>query len=502
MHGDDFSLEPPFRALLSELIAVFSVQGVDAYATGGFLRDALLGKKVHDLDISVSADPLQLGPRLADTFSGHYFPLDAERRLVRVLLPAHDIHLDLQPLTGPIEDDLLTRDYTVDAMAAPLGEVAAGSPSQEGLIDPTGGFDDLRAGTIRLVSEDALRRDPLRLLRGVRLATQLGFRIEPQTRAAVQRHASLLEGVAAERQRDELVQILATPRATAGLRLMDELDLLDRVMPEIAITRGVEQPKEHHWDVFGHSLAAVEALDMLLDEEAPDSEPAKSLRNELWTQLDWWSDGRGYFSREYVPNTQRCSLIKLAGFLHDIGKPETKSFDDTGRMRFLGHADAGAEIALRLMQRLRFSSREAELVRAMVDEHLRPLQLFQQGMPTRKAIYRFFRDTGEAGIDTLFLSLADHLATVGPRIDLEGWRRHVAVVDYLLRTRLHEPEVVHPPKLIDGDDLMSELGLPPGPLVGELLEIVREAQAAGEVSTRDEAVELARRQLERHTPAI
>jgi len=493
MHVDDFSLEPSLRALLSELIAVFSVQGVEAYATGGFLRDALLGKKVRDLDISVSADPLQLGPRLADTFSGHYFPLDAERRLVRVLLPAHDIHLDLLPLTGVIEDDLLSRDYTVDAMAALLGEVAAGSIL---LIDPTGGFNDLRDGTIRLVSEDALRRDPLRLLRGVRLASQLGFRIEPQTRGAIQRYASLLEGVAAERQRDELAQILSTPRATAGLRLMDELDLLDRVMPEIASTRGVEQPKEHHWDVFGHSLAAVEALDMLLDEEAPDAEPAKSLWNELWTRLDWWSDGRAYFSREYVPNTQRCSLIKLAGFLHDIGKPQTKSFDDTGRMRFLGHADAGAEIAVRLMQRLRFSSRETELVRAMVDAHLRPLLLFQQGLPTRRAVYRFFRDTGEAGIDTLYLSLADHVATVGPRVDLEGWRRHVAVVDYLLRTRLHEPEVVHPPKLVDGDDLMSDLGLSPGPLIGELLEIVREAQAAGEVATRAEALELARRHLE------
>src|SRR6266545_762682 len=468
MHVDDFSLEPSLRALLSELIAVFSVQGVEAYATGGFLRDALLGKKVRDLDISVSADPLQLGPRLADTFSGHYFPLDAERRLVRVLLPAHDIHLDLLPLTGVIEDDLLSRDYTVDAMAALLGEVAAGSIL---LIDPTGGFDDLRDGTIRLVSEDALRRDPLRLLRGVRLASQLGFRIEPRTRGAIQRYASLLEGVVAERQRDELAQILSTPRATAGLRLMDELDLLDRVMPEIASTRGVEQPKEHHWDVFGHSLAAVEALDM-------------------------WSDGRAYFSREYVPNTQRCSLIKLAGFLHDIGKPQTKSFDDTGRMRFLGHADAGAEIAVRLMQRLRFSSRETELVRAMVDAHLRPLLLFQQGLPTRRAVYRFFRDTGEAGIDTLYLSLADHVATVGPRVDLEGWRRHVAVVDYLLRTRLHEPEVVHPPKLVDGDDLMSDLGLSPGPLIGELLEIVREAQAAGEVATRAEALELARRHLD------
>lgn len=493
MHVDDFTLEPPFRALLAELIAVLSVQEVEAYATGGFLRDALLGKRVHDLDISVSADPLELGPSLADTFNGHYFPLDAERRLVRVLLPAHDIHLDLLALEAPVEDDLLARDYTVDAMAAALSGVASGSIQ---LIDPAGGLDDLRAGTIRVVSEAALQRDPLRLLRGVRLAVQLGFEIEPVTREALRRHAGLLEGVAIERQRDELVQTLRTPRGAAGLRLMDELGLLDRLLPELAVTRGVEQPKEHYWDVFGHSLGVVESLDMLLGEEEPEAEPAQSLWAELWRQLEWWTDGHAFFSREFVPNTHRCSLMKLAGLLHDIGKPQTKSLDEGGRVRFLGHADAGAEIAERLMRRLRFSSRETDLVRAMVDAHLRPLLMFQQGMPSRKAVYRFFRDTGEAGIDTLFLSLADHLGTAGPRVKLEDWRRHVAVVDYLLQSRFQEEELISPPKLVDGDDLMAALRLEAGPLIGELLEIVREAQAAGEVSTREQGIEVARRHLE------
>ena len=164
IHIDDLRLPPLMRQLLAELIALLSVRGTEAYATGGFMRDALLGVDIHDLDISVRADPLALGPDLAEMFDGHYFPLDAERGLVRVLMPEHDLHLDLLPLTGSLEDDLLARDYTIDAMAAPLNEMAAGSVR---LTDPAGGLEDLRNRTVRLVSEEALSetKTPLMALR-------------------------------------------------------------------------------------------------------------------------------------------------------------------------------------------------------------------------------------------------------------------------------------------------------------------------------------------------
>ena len=257
IHIDDLRLPPPMRQLLAELIALLSVRGTEAYATGGFMRDALLGVDIHDLDISVRADPLELGPQLAEMFDGHYFPLDAERGLVRVLMPEHDLHLDLLPLTGSLEDDLLARDYTIDAMAAPLNEMAAGSVR---LTDPAGGLEDLRNRTVRLLSEEALVKDPLRLLRAVRLAAQLDFEIEPETADAIRSHSGLLAEVAAERQRAELVQMLRTNRAASALRLLDEMELLDRLLPEAAVMREVEQPKEHNWNVFGHSLAAVEAF--------------------------------------------------------------------------------------------------------------------------------------------------------------------------------------------------------------------------------------------------
>jgi hypothetical protein len=148
------------------------------------------------------------------------------------------------------------------------------------------------------------------------------------------------------------------------------------------------------------------------------------------------------------------------------------------------------------MRRLRFSSREVKFVRAMIEAHLRPLQMAQQGAPTRKAIYRFFRDTEGVGIDTLFLSLADHLGTVGPRVNPDGWRAHVALVSYVIQKRFADPAIVEPSKLIAGEAIMDALGVPPGPLLGELLEAIREAQATGEVTTVDEALALARRRIE------
>jgi poly(A) polymerase len=274
---------------------------------------------------------------------------------------------------------------------------------------------------------------------------------------------------------------------------VDSLGLLAYLLPELEPARGAEQPKEHYWDVLGHSLAAVEYLDVLLSEAEPEAMPGRVLWQALWSELAWWQEGADYFREEVVPWMSRAALLKLGGLLHDVGKPATRSTDETGRMRFFGHQHVGADIAAAALRRLRFSSREVAMVRAMVAAHLRPVQMAQQGPPTRRAIYRFFRDTGEAGIETLFLSLADHLATVGPRLNEAGWRRHVALTSYILEKRLREADVVAPPKLLKGEEVMAALGLPPGPLVGQLLEAVREAQAAGEISTREEALALARR---------
>ncbi len=489
MTAEALTIAPEQRVLLRELQAFFSGRGVAAYVAGGFLRDALLGRPCHDLDISLAGDPLEHGPPLADALAGHYFPLAEEQHIARVLLPDRGVHIDLMPLWAPIEADLAERDFTIDAMAAPLAEAAAGAAA---VIDPTGGREDLRNRSVRVVREDAFRHDALRPLRGARLAVELDFTIEAGTAELIRRYAQRLPDVAVERQRDELMRILATARAGPGLRLLDELTLLEVMLPDVTNTRGVEQPKEHHWDVFEHCLETVGNLDNLLAEEEPDDPHWRGLWRELWSGLGWWEGARAYFREELLTDRPRSAVLKLAGLLHDIAKPETKTFEDSGRMRFFGHADVGAEKAGRVLRGLHFSAREVAHVQTMVKAHLRPVQMGQQGPPTRRALYRYFRDCGDAGVETLFLSLADHLGTVGPRVSTLGWRQHVALVNYILAKRFQEEETISPHGLLRGDELMAELNLSPGPLIGQLIETLREAQATGEISTREEALSLAR----------
>jgi poly(A) polymerase len=487
------SLGPELRDLLTGLTALFEGRGVEAYVVGGFLRDVLLGRGAHDVDVAVAGEPMALGAALAEEVGGSVFALGEERGAARVMLPSLGLHVDLTPLRGDIEADLRERDFTIDAMAAPLAEAAAGRAE---IVDPLGGRDDLGKRLVRVVSEEAFRADPLRPLRGARLAVELGFTLEAATAGLVSQYAGRIAEAAAERRRDELMRVLSTPRAGAGLQMLDDLDLLEALLPELSVTRGVEQPKEHHWDVFGHVLAAVSNLDALLSEERPSEEPSSSLWGELWKALDWWEDGRAFFRAELPGGHSRAAVLKLCALLHDIAKPETKSFQEDGRMRFFGHAEAGADMAAAVLKRLRFSSQEVAIVSKMVRAHLRPVQMAQQGAPTGRALYRYFRDCGDdAGILTLFLSLADHLATVGPNVDADGWRQHVALVNYILAKRFQEEGIVAPPALLGGEELMRELDLSPGPLVGRLLEVLTEAQAAGEVSTREQALALARSTL-------
>ncbi len=195
-----------------------------------------------------------------------------------------------------------------------------------------------------------------------------------------------------------------------------------------------------------------------------------------------------HFDLEVSSGSTRRLLLKLAVLLHDIAKPQTKAIDAGGRIRFLGHAKEGAAIVVSILERLRFSAKEVKLVEIMVRYHLRPGQMSHDELPSRKAIYRYFRDTGEAGIDILFLSLADHLATRGPHLDLAQWQEHAQMVEYMLSQCFEQESLVIPSKLVDGHDLINIFGMSPGPEMGEILEAVREAQAAGELTNREEAL--------------
>jgi len=469
----------------------------EAYLVGGYLRDLLMGRFSHDLDLAVREDGFSLARRIADRFGGFFVPLDRERNTGRAVLQdekGERLFVDVARLRGgDIQADLAGRDFTVDAMALPL------SGSQT-LIDPFGGREDLQRGSLRVVSPRAFRDDPLRTLRAVRLAAELNFRIEPRTESLIRRDAAFLPSVSAERKRDELVKILALPHSAAHLAKLDELGLLGILFPELAATKGVSQSEPHYLDVFQHSLETVGCLEAMLalmrGEEAgqgckatPKREDLAPLHPERLLE---------HLTRPTSGDRTRLIILKLTALLHDVGKPLTVKVE-RGRTRFFGHEGLGGRMTARIFGRLRFSAAEKRMARTIVVHHMRPALLAQVKVFTRRAVYRFFRDTGEAGVEVILLSLADHLATWGPHLIPARWHKRLAVASHLLNefyTRYRE--VVSPPKLIDGKDLMTRFGLPPGPLVGRILEAVREAQAAGEIRTKEEALQLAAHLLDKN----
>ena len=497
------ALNPSTALFLTRVGHFLAEEGIQSYLVGGLVRDMLLGRDTADIDIAVDARALEIAPLAATALGGKYVLLDEVNGVGRVVLakngaaPAEGkCELDFSTLKSDIEQDLAQRDFTIDAMAVDLKEIIPEiltfPPPGEGievvlkpsaLIDPFKGQDDLRQGVIRAVSETAFKSDAARLLRAVRLAAELGFSIDRETEMLIRHYCHLITGVAGERVREELVRILAVPGAGQPLAYLDELGLLTAIIPELAQAKGVKQPLIHFWDVFDHSIQTVTAIDFLLRQGNWEY-----TSQEVLPPVPWSTALAQHFEQEVSRGSTRRSLLKLAALLHDIAKPQTKAIDEDGRARFLGHATEGAAIAAGILERLRFSTRETKLVEVLIRQHLRPTQMSQNELPSHRAIYRYFRDTAEAGIDILFLSLADHLAARGPHLDLAQWQEHTQLAEYVLAKHFTEESLAVPPKLIDGHDLINIFGMSPGPEIGKLLEAVRETQAAGEVTDRQEAL--------------
>lgn len=482
-----FFVEPEASQILERLREYLGGHRLDSYLVGGFVRDGLLGRANQDIDLAVAGPALDIARVVADAWGGSYVVMDERNQVARVILPGRKCYLDFSAMRGSLEQDLALRDFTINAIAMALDRVESGWAVVE-VIDPLDGIGDLERRLVRAIRDSVFQEDPIRLLRAVRLASQLDFAIEANTEGLIRREHALISGEAGERVRDELCRLLALPRAAHFLRRLDGLGLLDSIVPELTAAKGVTQPKEHRWDVFQHSIETVAGVEQVLRLVPSD--------DRLLASVPWSRELADHFQGEISGGRNRVVLLKLAALLHDIAKPQTRSFEPDGRMRFLGHSQQGAEVVGEIMERLRFSRREIKLVTSVVEHHLRPGQLAGDGVPSRRAMYRYFRDTAEAGIDTLFLSLADHLAARGPELDPEEWQEHARITGEIIDWHLGEQHCAAPPRLIDGHDIMRRFGLRPGPKIGELLEALREAQAAGEVTSGDQALELVGKKLD------
>jgi poly(A) polymerase/tRNA nucleotidyltransferase (CCA-adding enzyme) len=447
------------------------------WLVGGAVRELVSGRALADLDLAVGGGALDLGRRAADRLDAAFVALDAERGAGRLVGRSDGLALDLVDLRAPtLEGDLRARDFTVNALAAAVGDLLR--DGRAAIVDPTGGLDDLERGVVRVCAPTAIAEDPVRALRGVRLAMRAGWRLAPETEAVITAAAARVATVAPERLRDELVGILGEATAAAGLRALDRLGVLPVLLPESLAMRTTGQPLPHHFDVWEHSLRAVEGADALLADLDSLAPWGAALRQHLGEGL-----GGGITRRE---------TLKLAALLHDVSKPETRSLDGD-RVRFIGHDAVGALRARAIAERLRLPRRAGQVLERLVAEHLRPMHLAQAGSISRRARFRFFRDLGDEARDVLLLSLADAAALTGAS-PLAVWDGDGGQVVRTLMAGLEvESEAAEAPALLRGGDVMAAFGLAPGPEVGRLLARAREAQALGLVQTRDEAIAYLRR---------
>ncbi|MGZ4168506.1 MAG: HD domain-containing protein [Solirubrobacteraceae bacterium] len=442
----------------------------DGWLVGGTVRDRLLGRETADYDVAIAGSVAEAARALGRAAGGYAFELSEAFGAWRVVAHDHAWQVDVLGLNGAtIEEDLRRRDFTINAIAAPLG--------REGYVDPFGGLQDLRGRRLRAVTPEAFDRDPLRTLRLARIACDLGFEVEAQTLGLARSAAPALGGVAPERVFVELRRVVCAPAALDGLELMDRIGVTEVILPELAALRGVEQSHFHHLDVFGHTRS------VLAETIALEREPERLAGADAPALM-------GHLAAPLANELTRGQALRFGALLHDIAKPQTRAVTPQGRVTFMGHDESGARLASKILGRLRVSERLREHVAALTRHHLRLGFLVHEMPLSRRAVYDYLHATSPVAVDVTVLSVADRLATRGANAD-QAIAKHLELARQMLAEGL--AWIADPPRPpVRGDELARALGIKPGPMVGGLLAELEAASFSGEVATREEAIARAR----------
>jgi poly(A) polymerase len=455
-----------------------ALAGGDAWVVGGTVRDALLDRAVVDLDLAVDGDPETAARAIARSVGGPTFRLSEQFGAWRVHARDDGFTFDVSPLQGDtIDSDLARRDFSVNAIALPLD---GGEP-----IDPTGGIPDLDRRMLRVLGGDTVdsssyASDALRPLRLARLATELGFRPDARTERLTLEAAHAVTNASSERIFGELRRMVVAPGAVEGLELADRLGLIAAVLPEVSALHGVEQSHYHHLDVHGHTI------EVLREQIAIEADPSAAFGEELGARL------AAVLAEPLADELTRWQALRFGALLHDIAKPATRRVLDDGRVSFVGHDTVGEEVIWQICRRLRTSERLREFVGALARHHLRLGFLVHERPLSRAAIYRYLAACSPVEIEVTVLSCADRLATRGRNAEA-AIAKHVDLAREMLGAALDWRASGPPKPPLRGDELAGELGMQPGPELGELLRALAEAAYTGEATTRTEAVAYARR---------
>jgi poly(A) polymerase len=462
------------QELLRPIEDFAKLKKIKLYLVGGSLRDKLLGRlrENPDFDFCLKEGAIAFGGKLSRRIKAGFVILDQDHGACRLVKKSGNkvYTFDFTDFRGKtLEEDLIHRDFTINSIAVELGKVFLGGSLKDSLIDPCAGCLDLKKKLIRVCGKNSFRDDPLRILRAFSFQAGLGFRIDPQTLRLAKKEKAKLPEVSFERIRDELFKIFDTGDSYTCLRQLDKLGILRLIIPEIERTRGIGQGPYHHLDVWDHTLETLRHFEAFINTLGRSPEISSYLNQVISSQR------------------KRQQLIKLAIVLHDIGKPDTLRRQG-GKITFHGHERAGLDKAKVILSRLRLSNDEAYSIRTMILWHLRPGYLADNQALTKRAKFRYFRDSAQEAVSILLLSVADQRATRGRFIVRKSRIRHEKVCMGLMKEYFNKQQDSKPQRLINGNDLMRKFKLKPSVLIGRILSQIEELKAIGKIRTKEEAL--------------
>lgn len=460
----------------------------EVYLVGGYIRDALTNRPSQDFDFVLKRNPIHAARSIADHYKGDFFVLDQERQTARAIIQNGSnektvVDCSLLEEKG-IGSDLSRRDFTINALALDLHH-----PDQ--IIDTLGGVEDIKLKRLNLCSKASLDLDPVRTLRSVRFIQSFDLRVSNETRGLLQANSKNLVQVSAERIRDEVFNIFALERIQDSFALLDDFGILDVIFPEIPGLRNLNPGSPHVHNVFDHTIRVIEIFGALarsvLYENFQINENVLAKAEQVIRPFRLGL--KKFFCRELTPGRSIFALSHFAALYHDSAKSQLPAVVREGKLSFSGHAEAGAEMAAARGKALALSGVEIDFIRRMIKNHM--MKDFQPDTGNDNVnlwLYRFYRVAKSAGVAVAFLHLADILATYEDNLTNERWQSALTYSHQILDAWFNRyDQVVDPVKLISGGELIERYRLSPGRVIGELIEFVRENQAAGIISNREDA---------------
>ena len=447
--------------ILSQLLNNF---GEQIYLVGGAVRDFLLDKATNDRDLIVlNADARDFSLKVSDFFNATFVPLDEVNKIYRIVMRDKINYIDItNPLGETLEKDLQRRDLTMNAIAYDL--------KNNLLLDPTGGLADIKNKVLKIIDEKNLSDDPLRILRIFRFQAQTGFEIDNETLKSVEKYLDLVNNPAVERINYEIMHLFSGEYSDIAIKNMDKSGVLEKIFPIVNELKKVPPNSHHHLRLFEHSIETSRMI------------------NEIYKTSN--KDVKAHLERIDFGGYSRLAHLKLAGFLHDIGKFQTWTIEqDSGRHRFIKHDDVGAKMSLNILKKLSFSNKQIEYISEMIKNHIYPSSLMSAPEINDKILMRYVRKMENNSIDAIILAQADRLSARGPAVSEEMVKKNINSLNRLLKFYLDVKDTLEPlPKLLSGNEVMDILKISPSPKLGEIMKALQEAQLNGDVITKEHAI--------------